>query len=70
MWQTTLIFQITNPGLQLEWYHADAKIPNDAILQKVTFAELKMAILSATQNIPLAFHDSLFQTINQVFPDS
>ena len=36
----------------------------------MVFAELKMAVLLATQNIPLAFHDSLTLTIRQVFPDS
>ena len=29
-----------------------------------------MAVLLATQYIPLAFHDSLSLTIRQVFPDS
>ena len=34
------------------------------------FVELKMTVLSANQNIPLACHDSLSPTIGQVFPDS
>jgi hypothetical protein len=37
---------------------------------KRTVAELKIAVLTATSNIPMAFHDSLSPTINKVFPDS
>ncbi len=33
-------------------------------------AELKMAVLTANNNIPLAFHDKLSPTIRSVFPDS
>ena len=43
---------------------------NDTILQKVIFAELKMAVLSATQNISLAFDVSVSPTISQLYPDS
>ena len=61
---------MTNPRLQIERYHTDTKLPNDTILQKVSFVELKMAVLSASQHIPLAFHDSLPPTIHQAFPDT
>ena len=33
-------------------------------------AELKIAVLTASSNIPMAFHDVLSPTINKVFPDS
>lgn len=33
-------------------------------------AELKIAVLAASSNIPMAFHDLLSPTINKVFPDS
>lgn len=45
-------------------------VANDTILQKVIFAELKMAVLSATQNISLAFNVSMSPTISQSYPDS
>ena len=45
-------------------------VSDDTILEKVTFAELKMVVLSGTPNIPLSFHDSLPTTIYQVFSDS
>ena len=35
-----------------------------------TEAELKMAVLTAISNVPLAFHDRLSPTIRKVFPDS
>ena len=35
-----------------------------------TAAELKMAVVAAASNIPLAFHDRLSPTIRSVFPDS
>ena len=35
-----------------------------------TEAELKMAVLTAASNIPLAFHDVLSPTIRDSFPDS
>ena len=47
-----------------------SSVPNDTILQKVTFAEWKTTVLSATQNIPLTFHESLPPIILKVFPDS
>lgn len=37
---------------------------------KRTEAEVKMAVLTASCNIPLAFHDRLSPTIRAVFPDS
>ena len=45
-------------------------VSNDTMLQKLTFAELRMAVLSATQNIPSSFHDILSTTIRKIFPDS
>lgn len=42
------------------WYHTS----------KYKFDELKMAVLSATQNIPSDFHDILSTTIRQIFPNS
>jgi len=33
-----------------------------------TEAELKMAVLTASSNVPLAFHDCLSPTIRKVFP--
>jgi len=38
--------------------------------QQRMIAELKMAVLTASNNIPLAFHDKLSPTIRSVFPDS
>ena len=37
---------------------------------KRTEAELRMAVLTATSNVPMAFHDHLSPTIRKVFPDS
>lgn len=37
---------------------------------KRTEAELRMAVLTATSNVPLAFHDHLSPTIRKIFPDS
>ena len=37
---------------------------------KQTEAELQMAVLTASSNVPLAFHDHLSPTIKKVFPDS
>ena len=37
---------------------------------KRTEAELQMAVLTASSNVPLAFHDNLSPTIRRVFPDS
>lgn len=33
-------------------------------------AELKIAVLTASSNIPMAFHDMLSPTLSKVFPDS
>ena len=41
----------------------------EPILKRIT-AELKMAVLTACCNIPLAFHDKLSPTIRDVFSDS
>jgi len=35
-----------------------------------TEVELKMAVLTASSNVPVAFHDCLSPTIRKVFPDS
>lgn len=53
--QTTLPFQ---------------KEPNLSEIQKRTEAELQMAVLTATSNVPLSIHDRLSPTIRKVFPDS
>ena len=37
---------------------------------KRTTAELQMAVLTATSNVPLVVHDRLSPTIRKVFPDS
>lgn len=37
---------------------------------KRTEAELQMAVLTASSNVPLAFHDHLSPTIRKVFPYS
>ena len=37
---------------------------------KRTEAELQMAVLTASSNVPLAFHDCLSPTIRKAFPDS
>ena len=37
---------------------------------KRTEAELRLAVLTAVSNVPLAFHDQLSPTIRKVFPDS
>lgn len=37
---------------------------------KRTEAELQMAVLTASSNIPIAFHDCLSPMIRNVFPDS
>ena len=39
-------------------------------IKKRTQAELKMAVLTAGCNIPLAFHDHLSPMVRKVFPDS
>ena len=39
-------------------------------IHKRTEAELKMAVLTASYNIPLAFHDHLSLLLRSVFPDS
>ena len=38
--------------------------------QKRTEAELQIAVLTASSNVPLAFHDKLSPTIRRIFPDS
>ena len=43
-YDANLILQMTNPRLLIERYYTDAKMPNDIILQKVSFVELKMAV--------------------------
>ena len=47
-----------------------SSVSDDTILQKLTFAELKIAVLSATQNIPSVFHDTFSTAICQIFPAS
>ena len=37
---------------------------------KRTEAEVQMAVLTASSDVPLAFHDSLSPTIRRIFPDS
>lgn len=37
---------------------------------KTTEAEVRMAVISAASNIPLAFHDKLSPAIRSCFPDS
>ena len=37
---------------------------------KRTEAEVRMAVLTASCNIPLAFHDQLSPTLRSIFPDS
>ena len=44
--------------------------PQSSETVKRTEAELGMAVLTATSNIPLAFHDRLSPTIRNIFPDS
>ena len=44
--------------------------PSSTVVLKRTEAELKMAVLSASCDIPLAFHDHLSPTIRRVFSDS
>ena len=44
--------------------------PSSSVISKRTVAELKMTVLSASSDIPLAFHDRLSTTIGTVFPDS
>jgi len=43
--------------------------PSDEVPQW-TAAELKIAVVAAASNIPLAFHDRLSPTIRSIFPDS
>ena len=43
---------------------------DNTILQKLTFAELKMAVLLATYNIPSAFYDTFSTSTHQIFPNS
>ena len=43
---------------------------NDSLLQKTASAEVTMSVLTATENIPLAFYDKLSPAISQSFPDS
>ena len=38
--------------------------------QKKTEAELQIAVLTVSSNVPLAFHDKLSPTIRRIFPDS
>jgi len=38
--------------------------------EELNRAELKMAVLTASFNVPVAFHDRLSPTIRKVFPDS
>ena len=42
---------------------------SDEVLRR-TAAELKMAVVAAASNIPLAFYDKLSPTIRNIFPDS
>ena len=42
---------------------------SDEVLRR-TAAELKLVVVAAASNIPLAFHDKLSPTIRNVFPDS
>ena len=42
---------------------------SDEVLKR-TEAEVRMAVLMASCNIPLAFHDQLSPTIRRIFPDS
>ena len=44
--------------------------PESNELMKRTEAELKIAVLTASCNIPMAFHDLLSPTVNKVFSDS
>lgn len=39
-------------------------------VMKRTEAELKLAVLTASGNIPMAFHDTLSPSIRSIFPDS
>ena len=39
-------------------------------IMKRTEAELKLAVLTASGNIPMTFHDSLSPSIRSIFPDS
>ena len=43
--------------------------PSNEVSQR-TAAELKIAVVAAASNIPLAFHDRLSPTIRSIFPDS
>lgn len=45
-------------------------VPSTSELLQRTEAELKMAVLTASANVPMAFHDCLSPTIRSVFPDS
>ena len=49
-------------------FSSQAAGTNEAI--KRTEAEVRMAVLTATCNVPFAFHDHLSPTIRAVFPDS
>ena len=46
----------------------DASTSGEAL--KRTEAEVKMAVLTASSNVPFSFHDRLSPTIRAVFPDS
>jgi len=43
--------------------------PSNEVSQR-TAAELKIAVVAAASNIPLAFHDRLSPTIRSIFSDS
>jgi len=45
------------------------KVHSDEDLQR-TEAELHLAVLTATSNVPLVFHDRLSPAIRKIFPDS
>ena len=47
-----------------------SSVPNDTILQKVIFSDLKMTVLLATQNISLTFHNTLSLNHSPGFPNS
>ena len=44
--------------------------PSSSEASKVIEAEVKMAVMAACNNIPLAFHDHLSPMIRSIFPDS
>ena len=57
---------------QAKSFHLQSKLPvsTQGPSSQRLAAELKMAVLTASSNIPLAFHDKLSPMIRSIFPDS